>query len=153
VTDALKEPLRISGTPVVNLMASTSGTDADFVVKIIDVFPESAADGWKGYELPLAIDTFRGRYRKSFEKPEAFTLGQPDLVKFDLPQVNHTFLPGHRCELVAGARSRQYQPPCTSSRRKPHAVVGLLGFTTPDKQRRPAPADYMNLYLARPMRV
>ncbi len=96
VTDALSEPLRISGTPVVNLMASTSGTDSDFVVKIIDVYPENAPDGWKGYELPLALDIFRGRYRKSFEKPEAFTPGQPDLVKFDLPQVNHTFLPGHR---------------------------------------------------------
>lgn len=96
VTDALDQPLRMSGTPVVNVMASTSGTDADFVVKIIDVFPESAEDGWKGYELPLGIDIFRGRYRKSFEKPEAFTPGQPELVKFDLPQVNHTFLPGHR---------------------------------------------------------
>jgi uncharacterized protein len=96
VTDALTEPLRISGTPVVNLMVSTSGTDADFVVKVIDVFPESAPNGWKGYQLPLALDIFRGRYRESFEHPRAFTPGQPDLVRFDLPQVNHTFLPGHR---------------------------------------------------------
>ncbi len=96
MTEPLTAPLSVSGTPVVNLMVSTSGTDSDFVVKIIDVYPESAPDGWKGYELPLATDIFRGRYRKSFEKPEAFTPGEPDLVKFDLPQINHTFLPGHR---------------------------------------------------------
>jgi putative CocE/NonD family hydrolase len=96
VTEPLKEPLRLSGTPVVNLMASTSGTDSDFAVKLIDVYPENVSDELKGYELPLSLDIFRARYRKSFEKPEAFKPNEPELVKFDLPQVNHTFERGHR---------------------------------------------------------
>ncbi|WP_263410586.1 CocE/NonD family hydrolase [Terriglobus tenax] len=96
VTEPLKEPMRVSGTPVVNLVASTSGTDADFAVKVIDVYPETAPSEWKGYELPISLDIFRARYRKSFEKPEAFKPNEPELVKFDLPQVNHTFEAGHR---------------------------------------------------------
>jgi putative CocE/NonD family hydrolase len=95
-TDALTEPVRVSGTPIVNLVASTSGTDSDFVVKVIDVFPENVPGEWGGYELPIATDIFRARYRKSFEKPEAFKPNEPEQVKFDLPQVNHIFLPGHR---------------------------------------------------------
>ncbi|NUQ30503.1 MAG: CocE/NonD family hydrolase [Acidobacteriaceae bacterium] len=96
VTEPLREPLRLSGTPVVNLMASTSGTDSDFAVKLIDVYPENVSDELTGYELPLSLDIFRARYRKSFEKPEAFKPNEPELVKFDLPQVNHTFERGHR---------------------------------------------------------
>jgi uncharacterized protein len=96
VSEPLTEPMRVSGTPIVNLMASTSGTDSDFAVKVIDVYPESMRGEWGGYELPIATDIFRARYRKSFEKPEAFRPNEPELVKFDLPQVNHVFQPGHR---------------------------------------------------------
>ncbi len=96
-SDVLIEPLRVSGTPVVNLYASTSGTDSDWVVKIIDVYPDGVTTApMSGYELPISLDIFRGRYINSFAKPEALKPNQPELFKFDLPQVNHTFLPGHR---------------------------------------------------------
>jgi hypothetical protein len=96
-SDVLTEPLRVSGTPVVNLYASTSGTDSDWVVKIIDVYPDGVTTApMSGYELPISLDIFRGRYINSFAKPEALKPNQPELFKFDLPQVNHTFLPGHR---------------------------------------------------------
>lgn len=96
VTDALTEPVRVSGTPIVNLMASTSGTDSDFAVKIIDVFPGNMEGSFAGYELPIATDIFRGRYRQSFEKPVPFKPNEAELIHFDLPQVNHVFQPGHK---------------------------------------------------------
>ena len=96
-SEALTAPMRVSGTPVVNLWASTSGTDSDWVVKVIDVYPENAADpAMSGYELSIATDIFRGRYRKSFEHPEALKANAPELFRFDLPQVNHIFEPGHK---------------------------------------------------------
>ena len=98
VTDPLTAPLRLSGRPEVNLYASTSGSDSDWVVKLIDVYPGTypydAPMG--GYELPIATDIFRGRYRTSFEHPEAITPDQPLLYQFGLPMVNHVFKPGHR---------------------------------------------------------
>jgi putative CocE/NonD family hydrolase len=96
-SEAMTTPVRVSGTPVVNLYASTSGTDSDWVVKVIDVFPENPAEpAMSGYEVSIATDIFRGRYRKSFEHPEALKPNQPELFKFDLPQVNHIFEPGHK---------------------------------------------------------
>src|ERR1700678_2037680 len=96
-SDPLTAPLRVSGTPVVNLYASTSGTDSDWVVKVIDVYPENPADpAMSGYEVSIATDIFRGRYRTSFEHPSALKPNEPELFKFDLPQVNHIFQPGHR---------------------------------------------------------
>jgi putative CocE/NonD family hydrolase len=98
MTPPLTEPLRISGAPIVNLVASTSGTDSEWVVKLIDVYPdEVASDPEMGrYELPLAMDIFRGRYRESFEAPKAITPNTPLAYRFGLPTVNHVFLPGHR---------------------------------------------------------
>jgi putative CocE/NonD family hydrolase len=98
VTPPLTEPLRISGAPIVNLVASTSGTDSDWVVKLIDVYPDEVASQPEmgGYQLPLAMDIFRGRYRESFETPKAITPNTPLTYKFGLPTVNHVFLPGHR---------------------------------------------------------
>jgi len=98
VGDPLTAPLRVSGAPVVNLYASTSGSDSDWVVKLIDVFPGTAgADPpMGGYELAITLDIFRGRYRRSFEHPEATAPGKPLLYRFGLPTVNHVFLPGHR---------------------------------------------------------
>ncbi|HEY2470268.1 MAG TPA: CocE/NonD family hydrolase [Terracidiphilus sp.] len=95
----LTEPLKLSGEPMVHLVASTSGTDSDWVVKIIDVQPESdvpPTQEMSGYELPLATDIFRGRYRTSFEHPEAITADVPLPYVFALPMINHTFEPGHR---------------------------------------------------------
>jgi uncharacterized protein len=94
----LTEPLRLSGAPEVNLYASTTGSDSDWVVKLIDVFPDTVPSQptMGGYELPISLDIFRGRYRTSFEHPEAITPNQPLVYRFGLPTVNHVFLPGHR---------------------------------------------------------
>jgi hypothetical protein len=98
VSDPLTAPLDLSGRPDVNLYASTSGTDSDWVVKLIDVYPGTDAydAAMGGYELPIATDIFRGRYRTSFEHPDAITPDQPLLYRFGLPMVNHVFKPGHR---------------------------------------------------------
>jgi putative CocE/NonD family hydrolase len=97
-TPVLTEPLRVSGAPVVNLVASTSGTDSDWVVKLIDVYPDELPSQREmgGYQLSIAMDIFRGRYRESFERPRAITPNVPLPYKFILPTVNHVFLPGHR---------------------------------------------------------
>ena len=97
-TAPLAAPLRVSGRPEVKLYASTSGTDGDWVVKLIDVYPPSVPSdvGMGGYELAISLDIFRGRYRTSFEHPEAITPDKPLPYRFGLPTVNHVFLPGHR---------------------------------------------------------
>jgi hypothetical protein len=97
-SDVLKEPLKISGQPVANLIASTTGSDSDWVVKVIDVYPdEVAGQAWMGgYQLMVSADIFRGRYRESLETPKAIATGKPLLYKFALPTANHVFLPGHR---------------------------------------------------------
>jgi uncharacterized protein len=97
-TEPLSSPVRVSGRPIVNIFASTSGTDSDWAVKLIDVYPDAYPldKSMEGYELPISLDIFRGRYRTSFEHPEAITPNQPLLYKFGLPMVNHVFLPGHR---------------------------------------------------------
>ncbi|WP_213806301.1 CocE/NonD family hydrolase [Granulicella sp. dw_53] len=98
LTEPLKAPLRVSGVPKVNFYASTSGTDSDWVVKLIDVYPDDPKPPttMSGYQLAISLDIFRGRYRTSFEHPEALKPNTPLLYKFDLPNVNHIFQPGHR---------------------------------------------------------
>ncbi len=98
MTTPLTKPLRVSGAPMVNLVASTSGSDSDWVVKVIDVYPDTVPSQpmMGGYELPISLDIFRGRYRTSFEHPEKIEAGKPLAYKFRLPTVNHVFLPGHR---------------------------------------------------------
>ena len=98
VSDTLTAPLKVSGQPVVNLIASTSGTDSDWVVKVIDVYPDEVAGqaNMGGYELMISADIFRGRYRESFETAKAIEPGKPLLYKWTLPTANHVFLPGHR---------------------------------------------------------
>ncbi len=97
-TVPLTAPVRLGGAPLVNLFASTSGSDSDWVVKLIDVYPESVPSRPEmgGYELNIAMDIFRGRYRTSFEHPEAIASNQPLVYRFGLPTVNHVFEPGHR---------------------------------------------------------
>jgi hypothetical protein len=98
VSDVLSAPTKISGQPVANLVASTSGTDADWVVKLIDVYPDEVAGQppLGGYQLMISADIFRGRYRESFALPKPLAAGQPLLYRFPLPTANHVFLPGHR---------------------------------------------------------
>ena len=97
-TDVLATSVKISGAPIVNLCASTSGTDADWVVKIIDVYPDQVPSQLElgGYEFPIAMDIFRGRYRESFVTPSAIPAGKVQKYRFVMPTVNHVFLPGHR---------------------------------------------------------
>jgi putative CocE/NonD family hydrolase len=97
-SDVLTTPLKISGQPVVNLVASTSGTDSDWVVKLIDVYPDEVAGqpAMGGYQLMVSADIFRGRYRESFAAPAAIAADRPLPYHFNLPTANHVFLPGHR---------------------------------------------------------
>jgi uncharacterized protein len=97
-SDVLKEPVKISGQPIVNLIASTSGTDSDWVVKVIDVYPDETAPDKTlgGYQLAVSMDIFRGRYRESFETPKPIKPSEPLLYRWSLPTANHVFLPGHR---------------------------------------------------------
>ena len=94
----LTAPVRISGAPIADLFAATTGTDADWVVKLIDVYPDEVPSQPEmgGYELAVSMDIFRGRYRESFEHPSAIPAGQPQQYRFALPTTNHVFLPGHR---------------------------------------------------------
>jgi len=94
----LTAPIKISGQPIVNLVASTSGTDSDWVVKVIDVYPDEVAGQptMGGYQLMVSADIFRGRYRESFETPKAIAPDQPLVYRWTLPTANHVFLPGHR---------------------------------------------------------
>jgi putative CocE/NonD family hydrolase len=103
-TAPLTKAVHIMGAPQVDLFAATSGTDSDWVVKLIDVYPnetpEGAAQGSKkdmsGYELALGIEIFRGRYVDSFAKPRALRAGKIEHYRWGLPNVNHMFLPGHK---------------------------------------------------------
>jgi putative CocE/NonD family hydrolase len=107
-TDVLTEDLTLAGPVVADLLASISTTDADFVVKLIDVFPDdfsyassvSTPPGGPytmgGYQFLVRGEIMRGRFRNSFSKPEAFTPNKIERVKFELPDVAHTFQKGHR---------------------------------------------------------
>jgi putative CocE/NonD family hydrolase len=97
VSDVLTAPAKISGQPVANLVASTSGTDSDWVVKLIDVYPERSPPARHGrLQLMVSADIFRGRYRESLETPKPIAPNQPLGYRFALPTANHVFRPGHR---------------------------------------------------------
>ncbi|MET0254509.1 MAG: CocE/NonD family hydrolase [Luteibacter sp.] len=98
MTEPLTAPLRVAGAPQVDLYASTSGTDSDWVVKLIDVYPETDASTptMGGYELSVSMDILRGRYREGFTEAKPLAPNTPLAYRFGLPTVNHTFLPGHR---------------------------------------------------------
>jgi len=97
-TEELREDTTVAGQVTARLFASTTGSDSDWIVKLIDVYPEAYPDDWKlsGYELMIADEVFRGRFRKSFEKPEPIT---PDAITpfaIDLHTANRVFKKGHR---------------------------------------------------------
>ena len=98
VSDVLNAPVKISGEPIANLVASTSGTDSDWVVKLIDLYPDEVAGqpAMGGYQLMVSADIFRGRYRESLETPKPIAADQPLAYRIALPNANHVFLAGHR---------------------------------------------------------
>jgi putative CocE/NonD family hydrolase len=97
-TDSLKEDVTVAGQVTAKLFASTTGTDSDWIVKLIDVYPEKVAQDWRlsGYELMIADEVFRGRFRNSFEKPEPIEAGVVTPFTIDLHTANHVFKKGHR---------------------------------------------------------
>ncbi len=110
-TAILNEDITVTGNVIADIMTSISTTDADFVVKIIDVFPDSLSYNkfdiyaekdpdqiypMGGYQMLVRAEIFRGRFRKSYESPSAFTPGNVEEVKFELPSIAHSFKKGHR---------------------------------------------------------
>jgi putative CocE/NonD family hydrolase len=95
-TPVLDKDVTITGEVMADLFASTTGSDGDFVVKLIDVYPDDAPAPMGGYQLMIADEIFRGRYVKSFEKPEALTPGNVTEFKWSLHGADHTFLKGHK---------------------------------------------------------
>jgi putative CocE/NonD family hydrolase len=109
-TPVLEEDLTVLGPITVNLHVSTTGTDSDFVVKLIDVYPDDyPTPEWEGpeprpsnyvrmggYQQLVRGEPFRGKYRRSLSKPVPFVPGEPDVISFDMPDIAHTFRSGHR---------------------------------------------------------
>ena len=98
MSEPLTAPLKISGNPSVNLSAATTGSDADWVVKLIDVYPDEVAGQPElgGYQLMISADILRGRYREGFDTAKPITPNEALTYRFELPMANHVFLPGHR---------------------------------------------------------
>ena len=103
-TEPLDEDMTVGGPVHVSLDVSTTGTDSDFVVKVIDVYPDNAPDNepnpagvrMGGYQMLVRGEPFRAKYRHSFVKPEAMVPGQMTRIEFDMPDIFHTWLKGHR---------------------------------------------------------
>ena len=97
-SDVLKAPVRMAGQSVAHLYAATSGTDSDWVVKLIDVYPDAVPGQAElgGYELPIAMDILRGRYRDDPARPTAIPSNQVVAYALKLPHADHVFQPGHR---------------------------------------------------------
>jgi putative CocE/NonD family hydrolase len=127
VSDVLDRPLKVAGKPIVNLFASTTGSDGDFVVKLIDEYPQEVGRQAElgGYQLMIAADILRGRYRVSFEQPQPLTPNRAQLFRFDLPTTNHVFLSGHR--LIVQVQSSWF--PLYD--RNPQTFVKNISFAAP----------------------
>jgi len=97
-SEVLTAPVTIAGQPVVHVTASTSGTDSDWVVKLIDVYPDQTPvnRAMGGYQFPVGMDIFRGRYRESLSEAKPIAPNTPLAYRFALPQANYVFLLGHR---------------------------------------------------------
>ena len=95
-TAVLDRDTTVTGDVVADIFASTTGTDGDFVVKLMDEYPANAPDGMGGYQAMVVDEIFRGRYRKSFETPEAIPAGKVEEYRWSLHAADHTFLKGHK---------------------------------------------------------
>jgi putative CocE/NonD family hydrolase len=147
VSDRLTAPVKISGEPVANLVASTSGTDADWVVKLIDVYPDqmAAQPALGGYELMIASDIFRGRYREGYETPKALAPNKPLAYRFALPAANHVFLPGHR--IMVQVQSSWF--PLYD--RNPQTFVPNIFFAKPGDYKKATQRIYHSSYIELPL--
>ncbi len=150
-TGTLPVPMKISGQPIANLIASTSGTDSDWVVKLIDVYPDEVAaqPAMGGYQLMVSADIFRGRYRESLETAKPIAANTPLQYRFALPTANHVFLPGHR--MMVQIQSSWF--PLYD--RNPQTFVRNIFFARPEDYRKavqriyhaPAQASFIELPL------
>jgi len=95
-TETLDRDVDVVGPVVARLFASTSGTDSDWIVKLIDVYPDSPDGPLAGYQLMIADEVFRARFRKSFERPEPLVSGQVEHYPIDLHWTDHRFKKGHK---------------------------------------------------------
>jgi predicted acyl esterase len=103
-TEPLEEDLTLAGPLKATLHVSTTGTDSDWVIKLVDVYagdfpnpkPNPANVAMGGYQQLVRGDVFRGKFRNSFEKPEPFEPGKPEKIDFAIPDIFHTFRRGHR---------------------------------------------------------
>ena len=147
VSDVLTAPVKISGEPVAHLVASTSGTDADWVVKLIDVYPDQVASqpGMGGYQLMVAGDIFRGRYREGYDNPKPLASNRPLAYRFGLPTANHVFLPGHR--IMVQVQSSWF--PLYD--RNPQTFVPNIFFAQPADYRKATQRIYHSSYVELPL--
>jgi uncharacterized protein len=146
-SDVLTTPVKISGQPMANLVASTSGTDSDWVVKLIDVYPDQVAGqpAMGGYQLMISGDIFRGRYRESLETPKAIESNKPLLYKFGLPPANHVFQPGHR--MMVQVQSSWF--PLYD--RNPQTFVPNIFWAKPEDYRKAAQRVYQSTFIELPV--
>jgi len=146
-SEVLTEPLKIAGQPMVNLTASTSGTDSDWVVKLIDVYPDEVAGQPQmgGYQLMVSADIFRGRYREGFETAKAIEPNKPLPYRFALPTANHVFLRGHRLMVqVQSAWFPLYD-------RNPQTFVPNIFWAKPEDFKKATQRIYHSSYIELPM--
>jgi putative CocE/NonD family hydrolase len=128
----LNSPIAIAGEPVANLVAATTGTDVDWVVKLIDVYPDEVAGQPElgGYQLAVSMDILRGRYREDFATAKPVKPNVPLTYRFALPTSNHVFLPGHRIMVqVQSAWFPLYD-------RNPQTFVANIFFAKPEDYRK-----------------
>lgn len=131
-TEPLKKPVRVAGEPIARLFASTSGSDSDWVVKIIDVWPDEVPENQKlgGYQQMLSADIFRGRYREDLSVAKPLVSGKVLEYRIPLPQVSHIFLPGHR--IMVQVQSSWF--PLYD--RNPQTFVPNIMFASPESYRK-----------------
>ncbi|MGD2123017.1 MAG: CocE/NonD family hydrolase, partial [Gemmatimonadota bacterium] len=106
-SEPLEEAVTLVGPLVADLWVSTSGTDSDWIVKLVDVFPADEPDHaglprgvpMGGYEMMVRSEVLRGRFRNSYEDPEPFVPNEPTRIRLPLQDALHTFEPGHRIQI------------------------------------------------------
>ena len=146
-TEPLKADLTLAGPIQADLWVSTTGTDSDWVVKLIDVYPDEVAGQPQigGYQLMVSADIFRGRYREGFETAKAIEPNKPLPYRFALPTANHVFLKGHRLMVqVQSAWFPLYD-------RNPQTFVPNIFWAKPEDFKKATQRIYHSSYIELPM--